>query len=180
MVYRKIASMGHPILREQAKPVQDLKDPELQRLIHDMWYTMIEASGVGLAAPQVYENLRVIVYRVPEPDQGTYVQGILINPSLKPLSQESVWGWEGCLSIQGLRGQVLRYAHIQYHGLTASGTPITGELQGFPARVLQHEVDHLEGILFVDRMTDLKDLMFEEHFTHQNNSARNTIKEENP
>ena len=176
MALLKIAKMGHPVLRRRAVPVADAAAPEIGRLLADMVETMTDAGGVGLAAPQVHQGVRVLVYRLPAergsaegPDGGAAAansQAALINPELEPLDDRLVLGLEGCLSIPGLRGLVPRYAAVRYRGLDAACRPVTGEAHGLHARVLQHEVDHLDGVLFLDRMTDLTSLAFDSELHH--------------
>jgi peptide deformylase len=144
----KIARMGHPVLLGAAEPVDDPAHPEIRRLIADMAETMLDAAGIGLAAPQVHVPLRLFVWRGP-----TGVRALL-NPELTPLGEEEEAAWEGCLSIPGLRGSVLRPKRIRYSGLDAEGAPLEGEAEGITARVMQHEADHLDGILYPMRMTD--------------------------
>lgn len=172
MTLLKIARMGHPVLRRRAAPVADPTDPEIRRLVADMIETMEDASGVGLAAPQVHMLHRVIVFKVPparrSPDEPPGPPGItaLINPKIEPLGGDLAEGLEGCLSIPELRGLVPRHRRIRYRGLTPEGERIEREAAGFHARVVQHEVDHLDGILFPDRMTDLTTLVFESELHH--------------
>jgi peptide deformylase len=153
----KIARMGHPVLRAPAAPVADVFAPEIRRLLDDMRDTLVDSGGVGLAAPQVHAPLRVILFYVPasrtEDGQGLPLRAI-INPVLTPLSDENLIGWEGCLSVPGLRGAVPRFTHIRLTGLTAEGAPVDEELRGFAARVAQHEADHLDGVLYPARMED--------------------------
>ena len=144
----KIARMGHPVLLQRAAPVDDPTTPEIRRLIADMAETMRDADGLGLAAPQVHLPLRIFVWR-----NGPEVAA-LVNPELEPLGEELATAWEGCLSIPGLRGSVTRPARIRFRGLTAEGEPIEGEAEGMAARVMQHETDHLDGVLYPMRMTD--------------------------
>lgn len=165
----KIARMGHPILRSVARPVVDPTDAAVRQLIADMRTTLADAEGVGLAAPQVHAGLRVILYRVPgaRSTDGTAVpETVLINPVVEPIGTDTEVGWEGCLSIPGLRGCVPRPARIRYTGLDAEGRQVEGEAGGFHARVIQHEVDHLDGILYLDRMPDLRLLSFEDQWRH--------------
>lgn len=179
MAILKIARMGHPALRRVAEPVADLRDPDLARLVRDMVETMDDAGGVGLAAPQVHDSRRVIVFRLPEArvtgapgDEADGVQ-VLINPVVEPLGDDVESGWEGCLSIPGLRGDAPRWARIRYRGFDADGSPVAREASGFHARVVQHEVDHLDGVLYLDRMRDLARLAFLEEMRHfQNGAAR--------
>jgi peptide deformylase len=144
----KIARLGHPVLRRRADPVGDPTRPEIQRLIADLGETMRDAEGLGLAAPQVHVSLRLFVWRAPE---GL---DVLVDPELTPLDDAFETGWEGCLSIPGLRGAVTRAARIRFRGLDASGAPIEGEAGGMLARVMQHEADHLDGVLYPDKLAD--------------------------
>ena len=177
MALLKIAKMGHPVLRRRAEPVADPAASAIGRLVADMVETMIDAGGVGLAAPQVHESRRILVYRLPVDvattesngaghDETVNRQAALINPELDPLDDRIVIGLEGCLSIPGLRGMVPRYAGVRYRGFDADGQAVFGEAHGFHARVLQHEVDHLDGVLFLDRMADLASLAFESELHH--------------
>jgi peptide deformylase len=156
MALLKIARLGHPVLLRRADPVPDPTTPEMRRLVADMAETMLDASGLGLAAPQVHISLRIFVMR-----DGDSVFA-LFNPEIAPLSEEREDGWEGCLSIPGLRGEVSRAARIAWRGLDAEGQAVKGEADGMAARVMQHEFDHLEGILYPMRMQDLSRLGFVE------------------
>ena len=165
MAILKIARMGHPVLLRRAIDVADPTGPETRRLLADMFETMEDAGGVGLAAPQVHVPLRLFVYKVPEErSAGAEPLGhsALINPVIEPLGEEWNDTWEGCLSIPGLRGLVRRPARIRYSGRDAAGTEIGGEASGFRAVVMQHEYDHLNGTLYPMRMTDLTRLGFNE------------------
>jgi peptide deformylase len=173
----KIARMGHPVLAQIAAPVADPRSPELERLINDMVETMMDANGAGLAAPQVHVPLRVVVFQAPgeRSDPGlsederfdhTAPLTVLINPEIAVLGPGTEGGWEGCLSVPGLRGWVERPAHIRYRGLTPDGQILTREARGFHARVVQHEVDHLDGRLYPSRMGDLSKLIFESEIRH--------------
>lgn len=172
MALLKIARMGHPVLRRIAEPVPDPTDPDLRRLIADMEETMADAAGVGLAAPQVHVSRRIIVFKVPgdraseAPDDEPLELTALINPEIEPIGEGKALGWEGCLSIPGLRGIVPRHRRIRYRGLLVDGRVIEREVAGFHARVIQHEVDHLDGILYIDRMPDLSLLTFTEEMRH--------------
>ncbi len=173
----KIARMGHPVLARRAVPVPDPAAPEIRRLIGDMVETMIDANGAGLAAPQVHVPLRLVVFQAPE---GRTAQGlseserfdhtapltVLINPELEIVDATVEGGWEGCLSVPGLRGYVERPAHIRYRGLDHEGRVVVRAAKGFHARVVQHELDHLEGILYPARMRDLRKLIFESEARH--------------
>lgn len=164
MAIRKIVKMGNPVLAARAAPVDSDSIAGLVELLPDMVETMRAASGVGLAAPQVGISLRVIIFEVPEAratdadDDGPLDLQALINPEIEPLGTETHLDWEGCLSIPGLRGEVQRHARIRYTGLDGEGNRITREASGFHARVVQHEVDHLDGILYLERMTDMRRL----------------------
>ncbi len=168
MTLLNITRMGNPVLRTVALPVEDPTDPEVARLAADMIETMLDAPGVGLAAPQIDVSRRIIVFRVPADRSGgeTLPPTVLINPVVEPLDGETESGVEGCLSIPGLRGLVPRYTRIRYRGVGLDGAPIEREARGFHARVVQHEVDHLDGILFLDRMADLKLLACTEEIHH--------------
>ena len=177
MTIRKIARMGHPVLGKQAEPIADLADPELRRLVEDMVETMIDAHGAGLAAPQVHESIRLVIFQAPgsRSDPGlseteafdhTAPLTVLVNPVVEVLSKETEGGWEGCLSVPGLRGWVERPAHIRYRGQGLDGKTIERVAKGFHARVVQHECDHLDGILYPQRMTDLTKLIFESETKH--------------
>ena len=170
MTLRKLALLGHPVLLEPAIPVRDLGDPAVQRLIDDMLATMIDAGGVGLAAPQVYEPLRVIVALELE-DRADRQQSnalVLVNPELALEGEPDVLEFEGCLSLPGLRGRVPRHASLSYRALDRQGAEIAGRARGFLARILQHEVDHLDGILYPMRMPTLRDLSFTSELHHLN------------
>jgi len=156
MAILKIARMGHPVLLRRADPVADPTSAEMRRLAADMAETMIDANGLGLAAPQVHVPLRLFVMR-----DGPRVFA-LFNPEIMPLSEEREAGWEGCLSIPGLRGEVARATRIAWRGVDAEGHAVSGEADGMAARVMQHEFDHLEGLLYPMRMTDLSRLGFTE------------------
>lgn len=161
----KIAKMGHPVLRRVADPVSDPTAPEIARLVRDMEETLADAGGVGLAAPQVHVPLRVVIFHVPgaRTDDGSQVPlTALINPEIEVLTEETVEGWEGCLSIPGMTGMVPRAKRIRYKGATLSGGVIEREAAGFHARVVQHECDHLDAVLYPSRMTDLSTLGFVE------------------
>jgi peptide deformylase len=171
MAILKIARMGHPVLKRRADPVEDPTDPEIARLIKDMEDTLADVGGVGLAAPQVHVPLRVVIFHVPkarmEAEDGdgpaigvplTY----LINPIIEPQTEDTEEGIEACLSVPGLAGAVPRFRQIRYTGVTPTGEPIDRIAKGFHARVVQHECDHLDGVLYPMRMTDLSKLSFVE------------------
>jgi peptide deformylase len=168
MAILKIARMGHPVLLQHCMPVADPGAPEIRRLVADMMQTMEDAPGVGLAAPQVYVPLRLFVFRVPEgrleadPDDLPLGNSVLINPEVELLSDERVLNWEGCLSIPGLRAAVPRAPRVRYRGVDCDGNPVEREVSGFHARIVQHEYDHLDGILYTMRMTDFRLFGFNE------------------
>lgn len=168
MAILKIARMGHPVLLREALAIDDPTAEAVQRLVHDMAETMADAEGIGLAAPQVYRSLRLILFLdADERDGGSDRKPIvLINPVIEPLDDQIEPGWEGCLSIPGLRGVVPRYRRIGYRGLSPAGRAIEREAEGLHARVVQHEVDHLDGILYPMRMPDLSQLIFESEIKH--------------
>lgn len=156
----KIARMGHPVLLQRCAPVPDPGAPEIRRLVADMMETMEDAAGAGLAAPQVHVPLRLFVFRVPaaragaEPDDLPVGNTVLINPEVTLLPGEPVLRWEGCLSIPGLRAAVPRAPRVRYRGVDCDGRVLEREVGGFHAGVVQHEFDHLEGILYPMRMRD--------------------------
>jgi peptide deformylase len=168
MALLKIARMGHPVLARTAQPVDDPGSQQVRRLIADMAETMADAEGIGLAAPQVYQPLRLILFLdVDEREDAPRRQPIaLINPVVEPLGEAIVSDLEGCLSIPGLRGIVPRHAQIGYRGMTPEGRVIEREAGGLHARIVQHEVDHLDGILYPMRMSDLRQLSFESELRH--------------
>jgi peptide deformylase len=168
MAILKIARMGHPVLLRKCDPVVDPGAPEIRRLVADMIETMEDAHGVGLAAPQVYQPLRLFVFRVPggrqteDPDDTPLENTVLINPTVELVGEERAMAWEGCLSIPDLRAAVPRATRIRYRGVDCDGNVIEREATGFHARVVQHENDHLDGILYTMRMTDFRYFGFTE------------------
>jgi peptide deformylase len=177
MAILKIAKMGHPVLAQKAAPVANPADPAIRRLVSDMVETMMDANGAGLAAPQVHVPLRVVVFQAPgeRSDPGlsederfdhTAPLTVLINPEIQVMDSAREAGWEGCLSVPGLRGLVERAAHIRYRGYDLDGKLVERTARGFHARVVQHECDHLDGILYPSRMGDLKNLIFESEIKH--------------
>ena len=169
MAIRKVSRMGHPVLRQRAAeiPPTQMQSPPMQRLIDDMIETMIDYEGIGLAAPQVFEPLRLIVLGDPAADpqdEAAIPLTVLFNPQFTTLSPESLDGWEGCLSIPHLRGVVPRSAAVEVRGYDREGSAVELEAEGILARVLQHEIDHLDGVLFLDRMDDLQTLTFVEEY----------------
>jgi peptide deformylase len=169
----KVARIGHPVVRDSARLVTEaeLKTNGLQRLIDDMVETMHEYEGVGLAAPQVHVGLRLAVIEVPAYDDRTEAAiplSVLVNPKLTPLGEGMRIGWEGCLSIPGLRGQVPRFARLRLDALDRDGQPWSVEAEEFFARVIQHECDHLDGGVYLDRMAGMRTLSFIEEFEKHN------------
>jgi peptide deformylase len=168
MAVLKIVRMGHPVLLQRAEPVADWRDPEIQRLARDMVDTMIDAEGAGLAAPQVAVPLRLIVFRCRAervsgaPDDQALETRVLLNPEIEPVGDDMALAWEGCLSIPGMRGAVPRPRRIRYRGLGLDGGVIEAEAENFHARVVQHEVDHLDGVLYPMRMQDFRLFGFNE------------------
>jgi peptide deformylase len=168
MALLKIARMGNPVLRARAAEVDDPKAPWVRQLVEDMLETMDDAGGTGIAAPQVHAPHRVVVFFVGGertsdlPGDGEQPLTVLINPVVEPLGAEMALGWEGCLSVPGLRGVVPRYVRVRYRGLGLNGETIEREAAGFHARVVQHEFDHLDGILYPQRMTDHRLLVYTE------------------
>jgi peptide deformylase len=166
MAVRTVLKMGHPLLRQVAQPVAVFDPAQMRELLTDMEDTMRAMSGAGIAAPQIGVSLRVVIFEMLENPRYPHVAPIpftvLINPRLEPLGQEMEEGWEGCLSVPGLRGVVPRYRRLHYSGLDAQGQPFERTVEGFHARVVQHEVDHLDGILFPQRIEDLTRFGFED------------------
>lgn len=166
MATKAILRMGDPRLLRVAEPVTQFNTPGLAQLIQDLRDTMEDANGAGLAAPQIGVNLQVVIFGVEHnpryPDAEAVPFTILINPQLSPLDSAMDEGWEGCLSVPGMRGLVPRYSHLRYTGFDPIGTPIDRTVSGFHARVVQHECDHLLGILYPMRMTDLSKFGFTE------------------
>ncbi len=157
--------MGNPILRVKARSLEptEVRRPDFQKLIDDMIETMDEYRGIGLAAPQVHESVRLVLVGVQgeEENDDTEIKVVpLINPVITPLGDELVEGWEGCLSIPEVRGRVLRSPRVSIDALDRRGKPIKLDMEGFPARVAQHETDHLDGVLFIDRMRSFETLTY--------------------
>jgi peptide deformylase len=165
MAILKVARMGHPVLRTRARPLTttEIREAGTQRLIDDMLETMHEYSGIGLAGPQVHESLRIFVAGI-ESEGGQLKVVPFVNPEIVPVGDTVEEDWEGCLSIPDIRGRVPRLREVVIKALDRRGKPLDMVLQGFPARVVQHETDHLDGILFFDRMRSLDSLTFLEEF----------------
>jgi peptide deformylase len=164
MAVRDILKMGDARLLRVAQPVAAMGTPELRALVQDLFDTMAAANGAGLAAPQIGVDLQVVIFGFDSnqryPDAPAVPLTVLVNPCIEALDDEMEAGWEGCLSVPGLRGQVPRHARIRYRGFNAEGEPIDRIAEGFHARVVQHECDHLVGRLYLTRMTDLSTLGF--------------------
>ena len=151
----KISRLGNPILIKKSLPVKDISGFEVKKIIHDMTETMLDSKGIGLAAPQVFINKQIIIYRAPEnEDQKNIKITALINPKLTKVSDETTNQWEGCLSIPGMLGLVKRYSKIKYEGYDIQGNFVKQEVEGLHARIIQHEFDHLIGILYTSRLAD--------------------------
>ncbi len=170
MAILKVAHMGHPVLRAKARPLEaaEIRSPGVQQLIDDMFETMAEYHGVGLAAPQVHKSVRLFVAGFPEPDdddeEPEIPQMALINPEITIVGRETVEDWEGCLSIPDIRGRVPRSKQIAVRAYDRNGKRIELKVSNFTARVIQHETDHLDGVLFFDRMKSFETLTFLEEF----------------
>ena len=173
----KIARMGHPVLARRAEEVADPAHPGIRRLIANMKETMADANGAGLAAPQVHMPLRVVIFQAPDERADEELSAeerydhtapltVLINPVIEVVEPALDGGWEGCLSVPGLRGFVERPGHIHYRGFGTDGKLIARTAKGFHARVVQHECDHLDGVLYPQRMRDLSKLIFESEARH--------------
>jgi peptide deformylase len=164
MTVREILKMGDPRLLRVAPPVTAFDTPELHALVADMFDTMEAVNGAGLAAPQIGVDLQLVIFGFTSneryPEAPPVPRTVLCNPVIEPLSDATEEGWEGCLSVPGLRGVVPRWSRIRYRGVDPTGAPIEREAEGFHARVVQHECDHLIGRLYPTRMTDLTKLGF--------------------
>src|SRR5262250_1847583 len=158
MAVRRVLRMGEPLLREVARPVE--------RFVAELDDTMRHFSGAGIAAPQIGVSARVVIFELADnpryPHLAPVPYTVLVNPLVTPLTAEQDEGWEGCLSVPGMRGLVPRYRRLRYRGFDQYGTPIDRTVEGFHARVVQHEVDHLDGILFPQRVRDMRDFGFED------------------
>ncbi len=166
MAVQEVIKMGHPLLLERAKEVENFASQELDTLIIDMKDTMLDLNGAGLAAPQIAVGLRVIIFGISDnsryPDAETVPETILINPEISIIDTNRESAWEGCLSVPHMRGLVPRYTSIRYRGYDPQGQLIEREAHGFHARVVQHEVDHLDGILYPFRIENMKNFGFED------------------
>jgi len=164
MSVRPIVRLGHPALRTPARPLDPghLANPEIQLLIDDMVETMADAGGVGLAAPQVGEEMQIFVYQAAGPPEIPL--RVVVNPMITPRAGDLVYDWEGCLSIPDLRGLVPRHPEVRVRGLDRDGQPLDYVAAGLEARIVQHEFDHLNGVIFLDRMRDLHSLAYFEEW----------------
>jgi len=163
----KVARMGHPVLRERARPVSksELREPLMQKLIDDMIDTMHEYHGVGLAAPQVHEGLRLFVALLDDDPGSKTEAAVIVNPEIVPVAPTKEEGWEGCLSIPDIRGMVPRFTDVTMAALDRHGKAMELRLKDFPARVAQHETDHLDGVLFFDRMSSMQSLTYLDEYS---------------
>jgi len=165
MAVRPVLKMGEPLLRQVALPVSRF-DAQLAALVADMDDTMRHLSGAGIAAPQIGVGARVVIFELQDNPRYPHISPVpytvLVNPTLTALTQEESEGWEGCLSVPGMRGLVPRITRVRYQGFDLNGAPIDRTVEGFHARVVQHEVDHLDGILFPQRVRDLRHFGFED------------------
>jgi len=166
MSVKEVLKMGHPILQQVAKPVTEYNSPKLESIITDMYDTMAALDGAGLAAPQIGISKRIVIFWVEDnpryPDIEPVPNTVLINPEIQLLTEQFESGWEGCLSVPGLRGMVPRYTKLKYTGFDQYGNKIERVADDFHARVVQHEIDHLDGILYPQRMTDMSQFGFEQ------------------
>jgi len=159
----KIAKLGHPVLVKKTSEINNLDNIDLKKIVYDMSETMLDANGIGLAAPQVHLTHRMFIYRNPDIEDGEKIQiSVLINPIIKKISDETEDDWEGCLSLPGMSGLVRRYKKINYSAIDLNGQNISGEVEGLHARVIQHEFDHLNGVLFTSRLADKRAFGFSE------------------
>ena len=164
----KVARMGHPVLRKKARALDrtEIKSPAVQKLIDDMIDTMLEYHGVGLAAPQIHEGLRLFIAALDVDDEGHAAEPVvMINPEILPVGQETVEDWEGCLSIPDVRGLVPRAREIKVRAYDRRGERVDIEAHDYAARVIQHETDHLDGVLFLDRMRSFESLTFLDEYS---------------
>jgi peptide deformylase len=165
MAIREILQMGDPLLYQRSEEITDFDTPELHGLIKDMFETMADSDGAGLAAPQIGVLQRLLIFSVESnpryPDAETVPRTILINPEIEVLDDEREFGWEGCLSIPGMRGVVSRPSYIRYSGYNEQGEKFSREVRGFHARVVQHECDHLDGVLYPMRIQDIRQFGYE-------------------
>ncbi len=151
----KIAKLGHPVLLKKTNEISKLSNIDINKIVYDMSETMLDANGIGLAAPQVHLSHRLFIYRNPDIEEGDKIKvSVLINPVIENISDETEDNWEGCLSIPGMSGLVRRFKKIKYSAIDLKGKTVSGEVDGLHARVIQHEFDHLNGILYTSRLAD--------------------------
>jgi len=172
MAVKQVLRMGHPFLQQVSKPVKEFNTPQLHTLIQDMFDTMDAYEGVGLAAPQIGIDLRVVVFGINQnkryPDADSIPMTVLINPVLRAIGDDATLGWEGCLSVPGLRGEVSRAHQLHYSGFDAQGNRFERQVRDFHARVVQHEVDHLDGILYPSKIQNMNNFGFSEEISELN------------
>jgi len=175
MTVRKVLRMGEPLLLTIAEPVTEFNNRELDALIIDMRETMAACDGAGLAAPQIGVPLRVVIFGIDHnpryPDVEPITETILINPQIEAVGNETDSAWEGCLSVPGMRGLVPRHTHIRYRGMNQKGEEIIRQASHFHARVVQHECDHLDGVLYPQRITDMRHFGFTEELFSENSAG---------
>ncbi|HTW38272.1 MAG TPA: peptide deformylase [Steroidobacteraceae bacterium] len=171
MAVKPVLKMGDPLLRQVAAPVREFATAELRALIADMDETMRALNGAGIAAPQIGVSLRVLIFELKDNPRYPHIPAVpytvLVNPVVTPLGPQEEEGWEGCLSVPGMRGLVPRYRRVRYRGFTPDGAPLERAVEGFHARVVQHELDHLDGILYPQRIRDLRAFGFEDALAGQ-------------
>ncbi|NQW11979.1 MAG: peptide deformylase [Alphaproteobacteria bacterium] len=178
MSVKSILRLGDPTLRRVAEPASEPTAPDIQALIQDLTDTLAEAGGIGIAAPQIGVSRRVLLFSVPEaratddPDDGAWPLTALINPVLEPIGDDRAIAWEGCLSIPGMRGEIARWQRVRVTGSMADGQPWEAVVAGWRARVLQHEIDHLDGVLYIDRLDDPTRFGFTEEVIEAEAAAR--------
>jgi peptide deformylase len=173
----KIAKLGHPVLVKKTKEINDLSTIELKKIVFDMSETMLDANGIGLAAPQIHLSHRIFIYRNPELEEGEKINiSALVNPKIEKINDETEDDWEGCLSIPGMLGLVRRYKQIKFSALDLHGKNINGKVKGLHARVIQHEFDHLNGILYTSRLAHKSAFGYSEEIEKfwKNNNDKNT------
>ena len=182
MAVQEVIKMGHPLLLVRAEEVESFDTPELKQLVSDMKETMAARNGAGLAAPQIAVSQRVVIFGVSDnpryPDADSVPETILINPEISIIGTERDSAWAGCLSIPHMRGLVPRYTSIRYRGYDEKGKLIEREAHGFHARVVQHEVDHLDGVLYPQRIEDMRNFGFEEALFEEDLSTNSREEEE--
>ena len=175
MAVQEVIKMGHPLLLARASEVENFGTPDLDRIVTDMKDTMVARNGAGLAAPQIAVSLRIVVFGISDnpryPDVDSVPETTLINPEISIIGTDRDSAWEGCLSIPHMRGLVPRYTSIRYRGYDAEGNLIEREAHGFHARVVQHEVDHLDGVLYPFRIENIQDFGFEDELFSESNQV---------